>query len=234
MSSVVVVGAGKVGVHLAGLLLEGGHAVRVVDRDVDAVGQLDRTVEAGVGVHGSGTEALVLERAGIRNCDVVAAVTGADETNLVVCALARFEFDVPRVIARIVDPANAWMYEEDMGVDVALNQADLLAHLVAEEMSLGEMTTLLRLRRGQSSLVEERVAPESTVVGRAYDDIVWPDLCRIVALIREGDLVAITPDIEIRAADEVLAVAHAGALPELAGLLGSDQAASQTQRSDGP
>ena len=94
--------------------------------------------------------------------DVVAAVTSDDEDNLVVSTISRFEFGVRRVIARVNDPDNAWLFTRDMGVDVALNQADLMAKLIAEEMSIGDMVTLLKLRRGQYSLVEVKVAPGST------------------------------------------------------------------------
>jgi trk system potassium uptake protein TrkA len=221
MSSVIVIGGGKVGSHLASLLIEGSHHVVLVEGDEGKAGELSRRFEDGVVIVGSGTEAAVLERAGIRGCDVVAAVTGADETNLVVCSLARFEFTVPRVIARIVDPANAWMYEEDMGVDVALNQADLLAHLVAEEMSLGEMTTLLKLRKGQYAVVEEKIAPSSAVVGRRYGQVEWPSGCRIVAVIRKGDLIPITSEVVLAPADEVLALTHSGAVEQLAAILGA-------------
>jgi trk system potassium uptake protein TrkA len=113
----------------------------------------------------------VLESAGIRQANVVAAVTGDDETNLVVGSLARFEFGVQRVIARVNDPANAWIFTPKMGVDASLNQADLLAHLIAEEMSVGEMMTLLKLRKGEYSLVEEKVHPASTVTGKAIRDL---------------------------------------------------------------
>lgn len=221
MASVIVVGGGKVGSSVASLLIGAGHRVTVVEKaEGNAAFLADRSQGADI-VVGSGTEATTLERAGIRGADVVAALTGADETNLVVCSLARFEFEVPRIIARIVDPANSWMYEEDMGVDVALNQADLLAHLVAEEMSLGEMTTLLKLRRGQYSLVEEKIDPRASVVGKRYGEIDWPAQCRIVAVTRQGDLVDVTPDVVLHPADEVLAVVHSDAMSVLARLLGA-------------
>lgn len=219
MSTVMVIGGGKVGSHLSRLLVEGGHSVIVVEVDPRVCDLLDGLEETTV-VPGSGTEAAVLENAGIRTCDVVAAVAGADAANLVACSLARFEFGVPRTIARIVDPANAWMYQEDMGVDVALNQADLLAHLVAEEMSLGEMTTLLKLRKGQYALVEEKVDPDSQLVGHRYGEVTWPAGCRIVAVIQRGDLVHVNPEFVFRPADEVLAVVHTEAAASLAQLLG--------------
>lgn len=220
MASVIVVGGGKIGSSVAALLLDSGHQVTVLESDEARAATLeDLLVEATV-VSGSGTEAALLERAGIRGCDVTAALTGADETNLVASSIARFEFDVPRVIARIIDPANAWMYQEDMGVDVALNQADLLAHLVAEEMSLGDMTTLLKLRKGQYALVEEKIDPDAMVVGHRYGEVDWPERCRIVGVIRKGDLITVAPDIVMSPADEVLAVVHSDAMTDLARLLG--------------
>ena len=107
----------------------------------------------------------------MRTANVVAAVTGADETNLVVCSLARFEFGVPRIIARVNNPKNAWLFTPQMGVDVALNQAELIARLVAEEMSLGDMMTLLKLRKGLFSIVEEKVHPASPAVGKSIREL---------------------------------------------------------------
>jgi trk system potassium uptake protein TrkA len=221
VSSVIIVGGGKVGSHLASLLIEGGHRVRIVELEEDRAAELGARFGGDLVGVGSGTEAVVLELSGIRSCDVLAAVTGADETNLAVAALARYEFEVPRIIARIVDPANAWMFGDEMGVDVALNQADLLAHLVAEEMSLGEMTTLLKLRKGQYALVEQKVAPGSPVVGERVGDVDWPPLCQLVALIRKGELMPPDSETVLQESDEVLAVAHADAALQLQGLLSS-------------
>ncbi|HSJ33886.1 MAG TPA: NAD-binding protein [Acidimicrobiia bacterium] len=216
-TSVLIVGGGKVGSRLAGLLTEGGHEVRVVESDPVKAGSLS---ERGEVIEGSGTDARVLERAGIRSVEVVAAVTGTDETNLVIASLAHFEFHIPRVIARIVDPRNAWLFKPDMGVDVALDQADLLAHLVAEEMSLGEMTTLLKLKRGQYSLVEETVSAGAPAVGQAVSELELADECVIVAVIRDGDLLAGHGRLMIEEGDEVLAVVHSDAVGGLADALG--------------
>jgi trk system potassium uptake protein len=218
-STVLIIGGGKVGGHLAELLLDGGHQVRIVEPDPNRVAELGQ-LSAGEVVEGSGSDAAVLEQAGIRSSDVVAVVTGADETNLVASTLARFEFGVPRVIARVVDPRNAWMYGEDMGVDVALDQADLLAHLVAEEMSLGEVTTLLKLRQGQFSLVEEKVHPDSVAAGDTIAGLDLPPGCVVVAVIRKGNLIPGGGTVRLQAADEVLAVVHADHLAEFAARLG--------------
>ncbi|MBP8864659.1 MAG: TrkA family potassium uptake protein, partial [Anaerolineae bacterium] len=156
---VLIVGGGKVGTYLASLLLEEHYHVRLIELREEELKRLQRELPAETVVHGNGTEPDTLEAAGIATADVVAAVTGSDEVNLVITNLARFEYDVPRTIARVNNPKNAWMFTPAMGVDVALNQADLMGRLIAEEMSLGDMMTLLKLRKGQFSLIEERIAP---------------------------------------------------------------------------
>jgi trk system potassium uptake protein TrkA len=219
-TNVIVVGGGEVGTYLASLLLAGKHRVKVIEAQAEEIPRLQRDLSPEAVVSGNGTDPAVLEAAGIRQAHVVAAVTGTDETNLVVTSLARFEFAVPRTIARVRTPKNAWMFTPAMGVDVALNQADLLAHLIAEEMSLGDMMTLLKLRKGQYSLVEERVAPAAVAAGKAVRDLDLPAECTLAAVIREGQLLIPRADLVLRPADEVLAVAHASALTQLAALLG--------------
>ena len=159
---VLVVGGGKVGAHLAHLLVSWGHLVKLVEVRPDLALHLSEELPSDVVVRGSGTDPAILERVGVRQTDIVAAVTGSDETNLVVATLSRFEYAVPRVIVRVNNPKNVWMCTPEMGVDVALSQADLMAHLIVEEMSLGDMTTLLKLRKGQYALVEEKVHPKAS------------------------------------------------------------------------
>jgi trk system potassium uptake protein TrkA len=154
---------------------------------------------------------------------VVAAVTGEDETNLVVASLARSEFRVPRVIGRVNNPRNAWLFTPTMGVDVAVNQADLMARLIAEEMSLGDMMTLLKLRKGQFSLVEEKVDPTAIAVGKQLSSLQLPRECQVAAIIRKGELVIPRGDTVLQAADEILAVVHASQAKQLAAILGPHQ-----------
>ena len=217
---VIVVGGGKVGTYLASLLLREGHRVRVIEERREEIPRLQHDLPTEVVISGSGTDPNVLEAAGIRRADVVAAVTGADETNLVVTSLARFEFNVPRIIARVNNPKNAWMFTPEMGVDVALNQADVMGHLIAEEMSLGDMMTLLKLRKGQYSLVEEKVHPTSVAAGKALRDLDLPAECVLAAVIRKGQLIIPRGDTVLQPADEVLAVVHASQLGQFAALLG--------------
>lgn len=218
--NIIIVGGGKVGIYLGALLLTGGHRIKVIEIREEGRARLERDLPKDAIVIGSGTAPNVLEAAGVRNADVLAAVTGADENNLVATSLARFEFRVPRTIARINNPKNAWLFTADMGVDVALNQADLIGRLIAEEMSLGDMTILLKLRKGQYSLVEEKVAPGSAAAGRAIRDLGLPEKCVLTAIIRKGELMIPRGDIVLQPADELLAVVHASHLRDVAELLG--------------
>ena len=135
-TSVIIVGGGKVGSYLAAFLSEHGCLVQLIEIRAEEIARLRLELKhPNVGVRlGSGTDPAVLEEAGIRRASVVAAVTGDDEVNLVVTSLARFEFNVPRTIVRVNNPKNAWLHTAVMGVDVALNQADLIAHMIAEEI----------------------------------------------------------------------------------------------------
>ena len=203
------------------MLLAEGYRVKIIEVRREEIPRLHADLRPEVVVPGNGTDPNLLEAAGIRQADVVAAVTGADETNLVVASLARFEFSVPRTIARVNNPKNAWMFTPEMGVDVALNQADLIAHLIAEEMSLGDMMTLLKLRKGQYSLVEEKVDPTAIAAGKAVRDLSLPAECILAAVIRKGQLLIPRGDTVLQPADEVLAVVHASQLARLAALLGA-------------
>ena len=218
--NVLIVGGGKVGSHLATLLLAGQHRVRLIEQRRNITTRLADDLPAEVVVCGNGTDPVLLESAGIRQAHVVAAVTGDDETNLVVATLARFEFNAPRTIARVNNAKNAWMFTAMMGVDVAVDQADLMAHLIAEEMSLGDMITLLKLRKGDYSLVEERVHPMAPAVGQALQGLALPAECSVAAVIRSGQLLIPQRDLVLQPGDEVLAVVHADHIAQLAALLG--------------
>jgi trk system potassium uptake protein TrkA len=161
----------------------------------------------------------VLERAGVRLAHVVAACTTADEDNLVICYLARQRFNVPRTIARINNPRNAWLFDEKFSVDVALNQSSVMASLIQEEMSLGDMMTLLKLRRGDYSLVEEKILPGAYIVGKALKDVGLAENCVIAAIIREGKVIMPRGSSEFQVGDEILAIADRTGAEQLRTLL---------------
>ena len=216
---IMIVGGGKVGGYLAKLLLTEGHEVKIIELHRHEIPRLQQDLPNAAIVCGNGTDPNILEAAGIRKIDVVAAVTGTDETNLVVMSLARFEFNVPRTIARVNIPKNSWLFTPEMGIDVALNQADLMSHLIAEEMSLGDMLTLLKLRKGQYSLVEQKVNSSALAVGKHIRDLNLPSECVLTAIIRKGQLIIPRGSTVLESGDEVLAVVHASQLIQLAALL---------------
>ena len=217
---VIIVGGGNTGSYLAKLLLDAGHLVKVVEERPGILEKIKDEIPSESIIPGDGSSPQVLEAAGVLKANVLAAVTGSDETNLVITSLARFEFNVPRVIARLNNPKNAWLFTPEMGVDVALNQADILARLVAEEMSLGDMMTLLKLRKGEYSLVEEKVHPLSPASTKLLRDLQIPSECVVVAVIRKGQLIIPHGDTVLQPADEILALVHGSQLAEFAALLG--------------
>ncbi len=217
---VLIVGGGKIGSHLASLLLAEGYEVRVIDQRPDVLGRLREEISPDYVLAGDGTDPTLLEKAGVREANVLAAVTGEDEANLVITTLGRFEFKVPRIIARVNNPKNAWLFTDEMGVDVALNQADILAKLILEQMSLGDMMTLLKLRKGEYSLVEEKVHPAALAAGKPVRDLDLPADCTLVAIIRNGELIVPHGATILQAGDEVLAVVRQSQIAQLATNLG--------------
>ncbi len=218
---VIIIGGGQVGAYLASLLLERGHEIKIIDVREARIPILKRDLPEECVIYGNGAEPRVLEAAGIKDTDVVAAVTGSDETNLVIATLSRMEYGVRRVVGRVNNPKNAWLFQGTMGVDAALNQADLMARLVAEEMTMGDMMTLLKLHGGQYSLVERIVDPSSTAAGKTVKDINLPLECVLVAILRREQLLLPKGDTLLLAGDKVVAITHTTYLQSLADMLGS-------------
>ena len=231
---VIIAGGGRVGRYLATMLIARGDQVRVVEARPALLAELARQLPADVVVMGNAVDPAILGAAGARSAQVIAAVTDRDEANLVIASLARFEFGVPRTIARVNESRHAWLFTPEMGVDVALDQADIIGRLIAEEMSLGDMMTLLKLRKGLYSLVEEKVDPSSIAAGRALSALDLPNECTLAAIIRKGDLLIPHPDTVLQAADEILAVVHADALARLSALLGPGAGAAVATRPRAP
>lgn len=215
---VIIVGGGKTGSHLAGQLINAGHQIKLIENRLEIIERLKAELPEDAIIVGDGSSPEILEKAGIERADVLAAVTGDDEANLVSTTLARFEFDVPRTIARVNNPKNAWLFTPEMGVDVGLNQTEVLARLIAEEMSLGDMMILLKLRRGEYSLVEEKLPPGSQMLGTPLKELPLPETCVIAAVIRAGKVVTPRGNMIFEAGDEVLAVVDKMSLDKLRAL----------------
>jgi len=217
---VLIVGGCRTGSHLASLLLMQGHEVRLVDHRPEILATLHREIPTEVIFEGDGTDPQTLEAAGIERALVVAAVTAEDADNLVVTSLARFQYGVRRTIGRINNPKNAWLFTPDFGVDVALNSADIMAKLIEEEMSIGDMMIMLKIRRGKYSLVEEKIAPGAKAIGLAIKDLPLPEHCIISGILRHGEMVLPRGVTVLEEGDEILALVDEPARLELAHLLG--------------
>ena len=164
----------------------------------------------------------VLDATGIRQAHALAATTTDDATNLSLCFIARKMFGVPRTIARVNNPRNAWLFNEKFHVDVALNQANVLAHLIQEEMSLGDMMTLLKIRRGRYSLVEEKVEKGAKAIGVELKNLGLPEECIIAAVIRDGQVTLPRGTTTFQEWDEVLAITSPEGAHQLAHLLSAE------------
>lgn len=203
---VLVVGGGRTGAQLARMLLQQNYEVHIVENRREVLNRIHKELPTEIIFEGNPMDVRVLERAGIDRAQVLAACTTSDEQNLALCYLARKLYSVGRTIARVNNPRDAWLFNAAFHVDVALNQAEILSRLIEEEMSMGDMMTLLKLRRGNYSLVEEKIPPDAEAIGIAIKDLALPEHTVIAAIIRKGEVVVPRGITTFEAGDEVLAV----------------------------
>jgi trk system potassium uptake protein TrkA len=215
---VIIAGGGRTGAQLAHALLRQDYDVRVVENRREVLSRIHRELPTEVIIEGDPMDPNVLEQAGIAEANVLAACSTSDEANLVMCYLARSRYKVRRTIARVNNPRDAWLFDEKFHVDVAVNQADILARLIEEEMSMGDMMTLLKLRRGNYSLVEEKIPAGAKAIGVAIKDLRLPEHVVIAAIIRKGDVIVPRGLTAFEEDDEVLAITDTEGAKELAGL----------------
>ncbi len=203
---VIITGGGRTGAQLARILLAQGHFVQLVESRPEVLARIHKELPTESIFEGRAIDPDVLEKAGAEKADVIAACTTEDEVNLAICYMARTRFKVPRTIARINNPRNAWLFDAKFKVDVAVNQAEIMASIIEEEMSLGDMMTLLKLRRGNYSLVEEKIPEGAPAIGVAIKDMDLPDHCVIAAIIRHGEVIVPRGVTVFEPGDEILAV----------------------------
>jgi trk system potassium uptake protein TrkA len=198
---VAIAGAGNVGVHIAGDLRDAGHEVLLIEQDPDLVARLRATLDVEWFV-ADACEVSSLQEAGLEKVDVCVAATGDDEDNLVVSLLAKQEFAVPRVVARVNHPKNQWLFNEAWGVDVSVSTPHLLTALVEEAVSVGSLVRLLQFQ--DARLVEATLADDSPAVGKAIHELGVPRDATVVAVVRERHVIVPRGETVIQAHDEVL------------------------------
>jgi trk system potassium uptake protein TrkA len=203
---VVISGAGAVGRHLAADLAKRGHGVTLIEQKPDVLETARDWAPDVELMLGDACEPWVLEKAQLNTADVVVAATGDDEDNLVTSLLAKQEYGVPRVLARVNHPDNEWLFNEQWGVDAAVSPPHLLTALVEEEVTVGDLVRLFPLERGGISIVEMTVPADSPTAGRPLYELRLPPDSTIVAIIRESHVVIPQPETVITDGDEVLAL----------------------------
>ncbi len=203
---VIIAGGGRTGAQLARSLINGDHTVHVIDYRKEVLARIHKELPTEVIFPGNPLDIQILEQAGIKNANVFAATTTSDAENLTLCYIARERYGIKRTIARVNNPRNAWLFDSKFHVDVAVNHADILSRLIEEEMSMGDMMTLLKLKRGKYALVEEKIPPKAKAIGMAIKDLKLPGNCTIAAIIRAGEVIVPRGVTTLEIGDEVLAI----------------------------
>ncbi len=202
-----IAGGGVVGRSIAGDLARNGHLVVIIELDPAVVAREQHDDEPNFSwCVGDACEVDTLERAGFGDAEVVVAATGDDEDNLVVSLLAKQEFAVPRVIARVNHPKNEWLFNETWGVDVSVSTPHLMTALVEEAVSVGSLVRLLHFSEGKAGLVEVTLAEDSPAGDRQIADLGMPRDASVVALVRDRRVVVPRGDTVLLPGDEVIAL----------------------------
>jgi len=202
---VAIAGAGNVGLFLANDLAGAGHEVQLIEESSD-VAQRSHADEGVEWIVADACEVNSLRQAGLEKCDVVVAATGDDEDNLVISLLAKQEFGVPRVIARVNHPKNEWLFNENWGVDLSVSTPHLISALVEEAVSVGRLVRILQFEGGNVQLVEVTLAQDAPVVDKAIRELDIPRDATIVAVVRAEHVVMPRGDTVFQGGDEVLAM----------------------------
>jgi trk system potassium uptake protein TrkA len=201
---IIIIGGGKVGFYLAKELVEANHEVLVIEQDPAKCAEITETL-GDISMEGDGCEASTLDKAGMARADMLLAVTGDDEDNLVACQVARHRYTVPRTIARINNPKNEPVFRK-LGIDLAVSAtAAIMAH-IEQELPTHPIISLMTLKKG-FEIVEIKVPPNSAVVGRAIRDVLLPHQSLIWGVVdSEGNPKASTAETVVHAGDELVAV----------------------------
>ncbi|MFN2489053.1 MAG: TrkA family potassium uptake protein [Actinomycetota bacterium] len=211
---IAIAGAGAVGFYVAGDLCSKGHNVTLIEQDKEHAAALKPELDVNW-VVGDACELYTLDAAVLSSCDVMVAATGDDEDNLVISLLAKQEFAVPRVVARVNHPDNVWLFTETWGVDVAVSTPHLLTSLVEEAVSVGDIVRLLQLEQGKVALLEVTLDEGSPAHGKTVRELNMPPDCTLVAIVRDRHVIAPKSETSLEVGDEVLALAGAEAEPDL-------------------
>jgi trk system potassium uptake protein len=214
---IVIVGAGKVGYFLAKRLCANKHTVSIVDKDKQLCEETAKEFEAMV-INGDGCDPQILEEAGIGRADVVAAVTGDDEDNLIICQLAKELFKVKRAVGRVNDPDNEHTFSE-LGVDVPVDSTKIIAKIIEEEVSFSDFVNLMSFKRGKLAIVRLDLPDDSPVINKQVQDIQLPADSVLVSIVRGEEVIVPKGNTTLESGDDIIALTLVGNEPQLLNLL---------------
>jgi len=214
---IVVVGAGKVGYFLAKRLHQSKHIVSIVDKDRVICEVLAKELNILV-INGDGCESRILEEAGVANADVLAAVTGEDEDNLIICQLAKEKFSVQRTVGRVNNPDNERAFAE-LGIDVPIDSTKIIAKIIEEEVSFSDFVNLMSFKRGKLAIVRVDLPADSPVINKRIREIKLPEDSVLVSILRQEEVIVPKGNTVLKPGDDIIALTMVGNEPQLLDLL---------------
>jgi trk system potassium uptake protein len=214
---IIIVGAGKVGYFLSKRLCQDKHVVSIIEKSKSTCEEIARELKVLV-VRGDGCDPLILEQAGAARADVIAAVTGDDEDNLIICQLAKELFHIQRTVGRVNNPQNEQTFAR-LGVDIPMNSTEIIAKIIEEEVSFSDFATMLSFKRGKLAIVRMDIPTDSSVINKKIMDIKWPENSVLLSIVRKDDVVIPRGDTVLMAGDDVIALTMVGNESQLSTLL---------------
>ena len=214
---IIIIGAGKVGYFLAKRLCQGKHTVSIVDKDRVVCEEAAKELEILV-INGDGCDPKILEEAGIKRADVLAAVTGDDEDNLIICQLAKETFNLQRTVGRVNNPDNEHTFSE-LGIDVPVDSTKIIAKIIEEEISFSDFVNLMSFKRGKLAIVRLDLPEDSPVINKEVKDITLPQDAVLVSIVRGEEVILPKGNTVLMPGDDVIALTLIGNEPQLLNLL---------------
>jgi len=214
---IAIIGAGKVGYFLAKRMISAGHTVAIVDKDKTICEETAKQLEAIV-IHGDGCDPRILEESGLGRAEVIAAVTGDDEDNLIICQLAKEKFHLQRTVARVNNPDNEHTFAE-LGVDVPIDSTKIIAKIIEEEVSFSDFVNLMSFKRGKLAIVRVDLPSDSPVISKRVQDIQLPADSVLVSIVRGEEVIVPKGNTVFQAQDDIIALTLVGNEPQLLNLL---------------
>ena len=214
---IIIVGAGKVGYFLTKRLIASRNTVSIVEKDRAVCEEIAKELE-GLVINGDGCDPRILQEAGIEHADVLAAVTGEDEDNLIICQLAKERFNIQRTVGRVNNPDNEHTFSE-LGIDVPVDSTKLIAKVIEEEVSFSDFVNLMSFKRGKLTIVRVDLPADSPVINKEVRDVKLPADSVLVSILRGEEVIVPKGNTVLKSGDDIIAITSIGNEPQLLNLL---------------